>query len=272
VDTVSTTEHPCLAPTSVTATNVQLTSATITWTPAEAAQTNFEVRYSTGGDTTALTVEGTSADLTGLHHNTEYSVAVRAICGEGNYSDWSAPATFRTSSCTGVNNVRVSNETVEGATVTWSGNSAAQAYEVAYGLPGVDQNQCDRQRVTATTYTITGLDDATTYVVYVRSECETGIYSDWSEGVTFTTETVGIDDVDSESISLYPNPASSTVTLTGVENGATVTVIDMNGRELYKLQTTNSQLTIDVSQLSQGAYFVRITGERVNAIRKLIVR
>ena len=62
------------------------------------------------------------------------------------------------------------------------------------------------------------------------------------------------------------------MTLTGVENGATVTVIDMNGRELYKLQTTNSQLKIDISQLSQGAYFVRITGERVNAIRKLIVR
>jgi hypothetical protein len=31
-------------------------------------------------------------------------------------------------------------------------------------------------------------------------------------------------------------------------------------------------LSIDVSGLSQGAYFVRVTGEKVNAIRKLIVR
>jgi chitodextrinase len=256
----------------VPAATIDYTTAVITWTPAEADQNDFEVRFVRGADTAYFEATGTSYTATGLVYNTEYIVAVRAICGAGNYSDWSAPATFRTSSCTGVSNVQVSNETAEGATVTWSGNSAAQAYEVAYGLPGVDQNQCTRQRVTATTYTITGLDDATTYVVYVRSECETGIYSDWSEGVTFTTETVGIDDVDSESISLYPNPASSTVTLTGVEGEATVTVVDMNGRELYKLQTTNYQLTIDVSQLSQGAYFVRITGERVNAIRKLIVR
>jgi len=29
---------------------------------------------------------------------------------------------------------------------------------------------------------------------------------------------------------------------------------------------------MDISSLSQGAYFVRLTGERVNAIRKLIVK
>ena len=50
----------------------------------------------------------------------------------------------------------------------------------------------------------------------------------------------------------------------------------MNGRVVkvigYGLEVIDNSLTIDISDLSQGAYFVRITGERVNAIRKLIVR
>jgi hypothetical protein len=87
---------------------------------------------------------------------------------------------------------------------------------------------------------------------------------------------VGIDDVDNAAIALYPNPASSTVTLTGIEGEATVTVVDMNGRVVkvigYGLEVIDNSLTIDISELAQGAYFVRITGERVNAIRKLIVR
>ena len=137
----------------------------------------------------------------------------------------------------------------------------------------MSQEDCTRQTVTGvTTYTITGLEDATTYVVYVRSVCETGIYSDWSNGQSFTTDVIGIDDVDNANISLYPNPASSTVTLTGIEGEAMVTVVDMNGRQVYTGNTANGSLTIDVSGMAQGAYFVRITGERVNAIRKLIVR
>ena len=86
---------------------------------------------------------------------------------------------------------------------------------------------------------------------------------------------MAIDDVDNASISLYPNPASSTVTLTGIEGDATVTVVDMNGREVYTQaikQSSNQTITIDVTGYAQGAYFVRITGDRVNAIRKLIVK
>ncbi len=83
---------------------------------------------------------------------------------------------------------------------------------------------------------------------------------------------VGIADVDNASISLYPNPATSTVTLTGIEGEAEVSVVDMNGRQVYSGSVENGSLSIDVSGLSQGAYFVRVTGEKVNAIRKLIVR
>lgn len=82
---------------------------------------------------------------------------------------------------------------------------------------------------------------------------------------------VGIDDVNASNIALYPNPASSLVTLSGIEGQALVTVVDMNGREVLHCSASQS-ITIDISTLTSGAYFVRIVGEQVNAIRKLIVR
>ena len=160
------------------------------------------------------------------------------------------------------------------ATITWNaGSNSNGTYEVAYGITGTSVQNATRQTVTGTTYTITGLEEGTGYVVYVRSMCAEGVYSEYTSGTNFTTENeIGIADVDNANISLYPNPASSTVTLTGIEGAATVTVVDMNGRENGKWKVESGKLTIDVSGFAQGAYFVRITGEQVNAIRKLIVR
>ena len=38
------------------------------------------------------------------------------------------------------------------------------------------------------------------------------------------------------------------------------------------MHTYNTTLTIDLNGYAKGAYFVRITGERTIAIRKLIVK
>ena len=49
----------------------------------------------------------------------------------------------------------------------------------------------------------------------------------------------------------------------------------MNGRTVASETidcSSDCEKTLDVDNLSQGAYFVRITGENVNMIRKLIVK
>ncbi|MBR1549619.1 MAG: T9SS type A sorting domain-containing protein, partial [Bacteroidales bacterium] len=45
-----------------------------------------------------------------------------------------------------------------------------------------------------------------------------------------------------------------------------------NGRVNGEWKVESGNLTIDLTGYAQGAYFVRITGEQVNAIRKLIVK
>ena len=114
-------------------------------------------------------------------------------------------------------------------------------------------------------------------------------FVNWSTGETTATisvtvnsdmslmanfQNVGIDEVANAKVNLYPNPATTMVTLTGIEGMATVTVVDMNGRVVTTVETqpAASDITIDVTGFAQGAYFIRIVGEQVNAIRKLIVR
>ena len=72
------------------------------------------------------------------------------------------------------------------------------------------------------------------------------------------------------------------VTIGGLEGESTVTVVDLNGREVYRdhtganghsgQATATGSVTIDVSGYAKGAYFVSVTGESTTAIRKFIVK
>ena len=113
--------------------------------------------------------------------------------------------------------------------------------------------------------------------MYVRALCDQSTYSDWSAVRTFTTGTVGIDEANGASCTIYPNPtsAATTISVSGVNGSVRITVVDMNGRTVASETidcSSDCEKTLDVDNLSQGAYFVRITGENVNMIRKLIVR
>ncbi|MBQ9586751.1 MAG: T9SS type A sorting domain-containing protein, partial [Bacteroidales bacterium] len=66
---------------------------------------------------------------------------------------------------------------------------------------------------------------------------------------------------------------SATIMLNGVSGEVTVTVVDMNGRTVGQYSTSSTdRLTLDLSGYARGAYFVRVSGEGVNMVKKLIVK
>ena len=273
VDTM-TVEHPCAVPTNLTATNVTLHGATLGWTNGEEGQNAWEIAINGTNYSDTIAVQENPYTVSGLVNGVTYSFSVRAVCSETNKSAWSAPQSFTTTSCGVVTNVNHTTVTDSSAVITWTAPAGATTFEMEYGPKDFAQGAGTTvSNINGTTYTITGLRANRDYDVYVRTVCDESTTSLWSNVHTFhTQEGTGIDDVNSANISLYPNPASSTVTLMGIEGMATVTVVDMNGRESGKWTVTDGTLTIDVTGMAQGAYFVRIVGEQVNAIRKLIVR
>ena len=268
---IVTPEHACMVPTNIVVSNVTLNSAVIDWTLGE-EETAWELNVTGTNYDQTFTVEDKPYTLTGLNYGVTYTVKVRALCSETRHSEWSEPASFTTVSCEGVTGVVVNSVTANSAVVSWTAPAGATTFDIEYGQSGFSQGTGTTVSVTGTSTTLTGLTSETMYDVYVRTVCYGGSTSAWSDAVTFETSNDGIDDVAGAAISLYPNPASSTVTLIGIEGMATVTVVDMNGRETGKWTVSDGELTIDVTDMAQGAYFVRIVGEQVNAIRKLIVR
>ena len=88
---------------------------------------------------------------------------------------------------------------------------------------------------------------------------------------TFRYDGVGIDEAEVSNVSLFPNPATSTFTVsaTGMKEA---TVIDLNGRTVMTQSAADGTATFDVSTLAKGTYFVRIVGEQATAVRKLVVK
>ncbi|MBI9069312.1 MAG: PKD domain-containing protein [Salinivirgaceae bacterium] len=99
------TAAACKIPCYITASNITNASADISWTETGTANRwQYEVveagTIPTGAGTD-LTAPNVS--LSGLTTDTEYIVYVRADCGAGSYSEWSAPYSFRTVACDAAN-------------------------------------------------------------------------------------------------------------------------------------------------------------------------
>lgn len=96
------TPATCLAPSTLTASNMTLTSADLGWTENGTA-TLWNIEYGApgfvlGSGTTETGVTN-AYTLTGLTADTQYEFYVQADCGSGDLSSWSGPMSFITGYC-----------------------------------------------------------------------------------------------------------------------------------------------------------------------------
>ncbi|MEN8225439.1 MAG: T9SS type A sorting domain-containing protein [Bacteroidota bacterium] len=78
------------------------------------------------------------------------------------------------------------------------------------------------------------------------------------------------DEIALNNVSMYPNPASSILTITEAQ-GSTVDIINITGQIVKSVIIEGEISTIDVSLLNSGIYFVRITHNRTSYTQKLII-
>lgn len=76
----------------------------------------------------------------------------------------------------------------------------------------------------------------------------------------------------STSFSFYPNPVKDLLTIKASEiySQYSFVILNLNGQELIKQEITEPKTTIDVSSLSGGVYFMKISGDGFVQVRKLI--
>ena len=273
---------PCGVPTGVSATAAD-NSITVNWTSGT-GNLSFEIEYGpsgfTHGNGIVTSATTTPATLNNLEYETSYDIYVRAICDQNTYSGWSIVATATTGQrpsedCQPVTNLTVTDITDHTARVAWTPAPETDSWQVVVTDP--QGNDVVDQRCTEPSYDLTGLTEGTNYTVKVRTDCGDGNVSAFVSTNFRTTGGVGISDVTTASCTIFPNPTSSatTISVSGVNGRVKIEVVDMNGRVAASETlecSTDCTKTMDVDRLAQGAYFVRITADSVNMVRKLIVR
>lgn len=97
-----------------------------------------------------------------------------------------------------------------------------------------------------------------------------------ADTVNITINT-GVATINTNDIALYPNPASSSVTLSGIlrtMGDFTARVTDLQGREVYARSvngTSSDQLVIETSTWAEGTYMLQLLGDNFTCNRTLVV-
>ena len=85
--------------------------------------------------------------------------------------------------------------------------------------------------------------------------------------ITITNNT-SVSENGANSFSIFPNPAT-TVLNVNAEGFSTIEIVNLLGQTVYTANTT-SNMQINVSELNNGVYFVRMNGENGTATQKFI--
>ena len=107
------------------------------------------------------------------------------------------------------------------------------------------------------------------YQFAVQAYCGDSIWGPWSDAITVATPYVGISERLKNSVTVFPNPASSYV---DIRVDGEVIVMDMEVYDLYgKLvlapsgaenETSQQTTRINVSDLSAGMYLIRVNTDQ----------
>ena len=161
------------------------------------------------------------------------------------------------------------------ATVTWQPGGEEELWMVELSCTDTPATQTFTQ---SNIQTFTNLVPLTHYTVRVAAIDKHNRMSEWSQPLEFTTldtiHTIGISTAEIGGVLVYPNPAHGNVTIE-TTSPATVTLLSLTGRAVNTqafTQSSNQTITIDLSAVPQGAYFVKVVSRGSVSVRKLIVK
>jgi len=280
IGSFNSSDIPCLSPMNLEVTSLTNNKASFNW---DTEENNIGYRLHVFNSSYDRTItryihNGTVSDL---EANVTYYAAVQAICqGFDDPSAWSDTIRFTTDLCPDATNLTYSDLQGNSVVIDWTEGGRAEEWEIQYGPAGFSQGTGTSIIVDHHPYTITGLTGETLYDIYVRAICGQNFYSEhWSNGITIETPFSGLSSIaDDARLQLYPNPADASVavTLSGVQGRAVITLMDIAGRTLHQHTVADAAAQptylLDLNNIPAGSYFVRVTGDNITAVRKLVVK
>lgn len=238
----------CGTPANLTVTAVTATSATVSWDAVSGA-TAYTVEYQTVGASSwtvvASNLNTTSVSITNLQEATNYNWRVAAICS-GITGSFASSQFQSLVGCNAPAGLTSSNITTNSATISWSPVTGAESYEVSYKTMNATSWTIANAAINTTSINITGLAAATTYSWRVKTNCNAGATSIYSEAQFTTTTPVVCNDV------YEPNNSSKQAKLLTPGTAINAGISTSTDEDWFKISVGNNNLTnvrITLSQL-----------------------
>lgn len=304
----TTTAAPvCNAPAGLASTPAA-TTASLSWTAVSGAvsyRVEYKLNSSSTWTTFSTAQTGTTASLTGLTASSLYDWRVTTNCSAGSSTATSAQFTTTAApTCPGVYDVSTNGTASGAATIPFNtdvkglisptGDNDYYRFVITTGgtatltlttLPfdydvrlyssngttqlAISQNGGTSSETISRTYT------AGTYFArvygYNGANSSTSCYTLRIAPGTATREAEVVPVVSSKQLlTVYPNPAQHTlnINLTGYEGVSSISLVDVNGKQVAASRTAQVNTKMDISKLAKGIYLVKVItagGEVLNA-------
>ncbi len=71
-------------------------------------------------------------------------------------------------------------------------------------------------------------------------------------------------------VNMYPNPTNSTVNINSIENIDSVSIMNILGQTVINKDVNSNDFSLDISELNNGQYFLRLNSNNTTVVKKLI--
>ena len=249
----------CVAPTSITTTNVSTTAVLISWN-AGSNETTWSLEYKKSSDSSysaPITCNASNYTLTNLTEATNYDVRIKAICDTDNESI-SVVAHFKTAS---------------GVTKLYTITPRAGAHGSITPSMGIILAEGESQRFTFTPdegYKVKQIlvndnyvGDSTSYVI-----------ENIQEHTTIQVDFELINSIDqnilNQHVKIYPNPTSAYLSVKLTTSFDQVEILDLLGEIIYTSTISDTDFVVNVTDYNSGMYILRLSGKQGVVIKKFI--
>lgn len=257
--------NPCYTP---------ITSIGFAWKPD--TDSNYTIVFADTAPEPYLLSPSPSYTLEGLDAGTTYSY--HAFITYNDTMVFGDEVSFITFGCEAPTGLHATDVGLDYFLLEWDNDTNVRAWRVTYygadsGIP--DGGELVTETNSATIhYTFLTMDmhhqgfaihSPLYYYFAVQAECSDSIWGLWSDTITVATPYVGIEERLQKAVTLYPNPTASYVNIRadGDVSVKRLEVYDVYGKvvrtEVEANNDTPLQTRIDVSDLSPGMYFVRVS-------------
>jgi large repetitive protein len=268
----------CAAPTTLNASLITQTSATINWT---SSATSYNVQYrETGAATwTSTTATTTSLALSGLTAATAYEFKMQAICSAtaGDTSSWTLPATFTTLpilNCICPSLLTASNISTTSAQLSWTNGGTETSWNIRF-KKSTSTIYSSSSAITQKPYVVNGLQLNSAYVWNIQANCSAtpGDTSCWSEeGAYNTLNDVSITENDAIDFSIYSD--HQTINILNKSNATikSVVIYDLLGQEVGRYSINSNDNVLINTNLAKSHYLVKVLTNNQVITKKVTIQ